>query len=307
VPEPILYLNRHLTPQGSISLFDAGFTLGATATETLRTFRGEIFRMPEHLARLRHSLEIAGLKPRESLDDIAGIASRVVDHNRALIDADDDLSVSIFVTPGQTSLSPEDRVAIPTVGVVAYPLEFRLWAHRYEAGVSLVITSIRQVPANCWPPELKCRSRMHYFLADREAQKIEPMSRALLLDQAGFITEASTANVLAYYEKEGLVAPPTADVLPGISLQVVSELAGRLGIAFAHRKMLPDDLARADEAFLTSTPNCILPVTRFNKKPIGGGEPGAIFQKLLAAWNKMVGFDVAEQSRRFSRRKQSSR
>ena len=305
MPEPIVYLNQQLTPasQAAISLFDAGFTLGATATETLRTFRGEIFRLPEHLQRLKRSLQIARLPMKESLDDIAEIAGRVVDHNRALIDADDDLSLSIFVTPGQTSLSPEDWVAIPTVGVVAYPLEFRFWAHRYEEGVSLVVTSIRQVPANCWPPELKCRSRMHYFLADREAHRIEALSRALLLDQEGFITEASTANVLAYYEKEGLIAPPTADVLPGISLQVVSELAGRLGIAFAHRKMSPDDLAGADEAYLTSTPNCILPVTRFNKKPIGSGKPGAIFQKLLAAWNEMVGFDIAEQARRFVRRR----
>lgn len=300
-----MYLNRQLTPasQGAISLFDAGFTLGATATETLRTFRGEIFRLPEHLQRLRHSLEIARLPVKESLEDIAEIAGRVVDHNRRLIDPGDDLSVSIFVTPGQTSLSPEDWLAIPTVGVLAYPLEFRLWAHRYEEGVSLVVTSIRQIPATCWPPELKCRSRMHYFLADREAHRIEPVSRAVLLDQEGFVTEASTANVLAYFEKEGLVSPPIADVLPGISLQVVSELAGRLGIKFTHRKMLPEDLARADEAFLTSTPNCILPVMRFNKKPIGDGKSGAIFQKLLAAWNEMVGFDVAEQARRFARRR----
>ncbi len=198
-------------------------------------------------------------------------------------------------------------VAIPTVGVVAYPLEFRLWAHRYEAGVSLVITSIRQVPANCWPPELKCRSRMHYFLADREAHQIEPMSRALLLDQAGFITEASTANVLAYYEKEGLVAPPTADVLPGISLQVVSELAGRLGIAFAHRKMLPDDLARADEAFLTSTPNCILPVTRFNKKPIGGGKPGVDFSEATGGLERDGRLRRCRSIAAILRRKQSSR
>ena len=288
--------------QAAISLFDAGFTLGATATETLRTFRGEIFRLPEHLQRLKHSLEIARLPMKESLDDIAEIAGRVVDHNRKLIDPDNDLSLSIFVTPGQTGLSPEDWVAIANVGVNANPLDFRLWAHRYEEGVSLVTTSVRQVPANCWPPELKCRSRMHYFLADREAHRIEPMSRAVLLDQEGFITEATTANVVAYFEKEGLVSPPMADVLPGISLQVVTELAGRFGIKVRHRKMLPDEFARADEAFLTSTPNCMLPVTRFNKKPIGDGKPGFVFGQLLAAWNEMVGFDIAEQARRFVRR-----
>ena len=255
--------------------------------------------MSEHLQRLKHSLEISRLPVKESLHDIAEIAGRVVEHNRALIDPEDDLALSIFVTPG---LLTEEWVAIPNVGVNAYPLDFRQWAHRYQEGISIVTTSIRQVPANCWPPELKCRSRMHYFLADREAHRIEPMSRAVLLDQEGFITETTTANVVAYFEKEGLVSPPMADVLPGISLQVVTELAGRFGIEVSHRKMLPDEFARADEAFLTSTPNCMLPVTRFNKKPIGDGKPGFVFGQLLTAWNEMVGFDIAEQARRFVRR-----
>ena len=61
-----------------------------------------------------------------------------------------------------------------------------------------------------------------------------------------------------------LLSPPIADVFPGISLQVIKELAGRLGIPFTHRKIDPDELAQANEVFLTSTPNCILPVTRFN-------------------------------------------
>jgi branched-subunit amino acid aminotransferase/4-amino-4-deoxychorismate lyase len=304
VAEPIAYLGRQIVPasQAAISVFDTGFMLGATLTDFLRTFRGEIFRLPEHLARLRHSLETVGLRPTESLEEIAEIAMRVAEHNFGLLDPDDDLGLGIFVTPGPASSAAEDWVSIPTVGVHATGLQFSLWADRYAEGVSLVITSVRQVPPTCWPSEMKCRSRMHYYLADREAHRIEPLSRALLLDQEGFVTEATTANLLAYFEKEGLVSPPIADVLPGISLQVVSELAGRLGIPFSHRKMKPDELARADEAFLTSTPNCILPVTEFNRKPVGRGTPGTVFQQLLSAWNEMVGFDIVEQARRFTER-----
>ena len=96
-------------------------------------------------------------------------------------------------------------------------------------------TAVRQVPGDCWPSELKCRSRMHYYLADREAAAIEPGPRALLLDHEGFVAEASTANALAYRAGEGLLSPPLGKVLRGISMGVVVELTERLGIPFRQR------------------------------------------------------------------------
>ncbi len=301
MPEPIAYLNRQLIPaaQAAVSVFDAGFIFGATVTEVLRTFRGEIFRLPEHLERLRHSLAIVRLEPSESLTDIAEIAGRVVAHNYGLIDPANDLALTIFITPGPSASAIEESAAVPLVGVHTRPLQFEAWADRYERGQALVTTSIRQVPSACWSPELKCRSRMHYFLADREARRIDPAARAVLLDSDGHVTEATTANVLLF-DAMRLLSPPIADVLPGISLQVIKELASRLDIPFTHRKIHPDELAQATEAFLTSTPNCILPVTRFNGQPIGDGKPGEIFRFLLSAWNEMVGFDVAQQARRFA-------
>jgi len=306
VTEPLAYLNGQLLPasQAAIPVYDAGFVLGATITEQLRTFRGEIFRLPEHLARLHASLKIAGIEPRESLSDFADIAHRLVQHNKALVHSDDDLGLCIFITPGlYTAMAEGIESDAPTVGLHTYQLPFQLWADKYNLGVALRTTSVQQVPPACWPAALKCRSRMHYFLADQEAAKLEPGSRALLLDQRGFVSETSTANVVAYFDHEGLISPPISQVLPGISLQVIKELAGRLSIAFINRDISADEFARSPEAFITSTPNCILPVTRFNGKPIGDGKIGAIFQKLLAAWNEMVGFDIADQARRFARRR----
>jgi branched-chain amino acid aminotransferase len=306
VAEPLAYLNGQLLPaaQAAIPVFDAGFVLGATITEQLRTFGGELFRLPEHLARLHASLETAGIQPRESLHDFADIASRLVAQNKSLIDADDDLGLCIFVTPGfYTAMAEGVRDDGPTVGLHTYRLPFHLWADKYAAGVALRTTPIQQVPSECWPASLKCRSRMHYFLADQEAAKAEPGSRALLLDEHGLVSEASTANVVAYYQDEGLVSPPTSHALPGISLEVVKELGGRFSIPFVARDLTPNEFGRSDEAFLTSTPNCLLPVITFNGKPIGGGKPGTIFQKLLAAWNEMIGLDIAAQAGRFSRRR----
>src|SRR4029079_9062840 len=93
--------------QAVIPVYDAGFVLGATVTEQLRTFRGELFRLPEHLERLRASLELSGIEPQESLSDIADIAARIVAHNFPLVHPDDDLGLCLFITPGPESPVPE--------------------------------------------------------------------------------------------------------------------------------------------------------------------------------------------------------
>jgi branched-subunit amino acid aminotransferase/4-amino-4-deoxychorismate lyase len=108
--------------------------------------------------------------------------------------------------------------------------------------------------------------------------------------------------VLLYDEVEGLVSPPQDTILPGISLAVVRELANQLAIPFNQRLLTPHDLAVADEALLVSTPYCLLSVTRFNGRPIGGGEPGPIFRGLLDAWSSTMDLDIAAQALRFARR-----
>jgi branched-subunit amino acid aminotransferase/4-amino-4-deoxychorismate lyase len=85
------------------------------------------------------------------------------------------------------------------------------------------------------------------------------------------------------------------------------ELAGRLGISSAQRNLTTDDVAAAEEVFLTSTPLCLLPVVRFNGRPIGAGRPGKIFGELLSAWSEMVGVDVARQAERFARNEEGCR
>ena len=124
----------------------------------------------------------------------------------------------------------------------------------------------------------------------------------MLLDAQGFVTEASTANLLIYRAGEGLISPPAAKILRGISLSAAVELARRLGIPTHQRDLTADDVASADEVLLTSTSMCVLPVTRFNGLPIASGRPGAIFLRLLAAWSEMVGIDIVAQAERFADR-----
>jgi branched-subunit amino acid aminotransferase/4-amino-4-deoxychorismate lyase len=143
---------------------------------------------------------------------------------------------------------------------------------------------------------------MHYFLADRQARRSEPGARALLLDQQGRVTEASTANIVIYRRDEGLISPPREMILPGVSMGFVEELAETLGVPFHYHELFPDDVAGAEEAMLTSTSPCIIPAVSLNGKPIGQGKPGRVFHQLLDAWGKRVGVDILEQATRFARR-----
>ena len=280
-----------------IAVDDVGFLLGATVTERLRTFRHQVFRLDAHLARMRHSLEIVGL-------DVVGVLSQFgrgipefVDRNRSHIESDDDWSIVAFATPG---ISGAGR---PTVCIHGYPLPFHQWAEKYERGVSVLVSDVRQVPPACWPPDLKCRSRMHYYLADARAAAAQPGARAILLDEEGYVAEATTANVIAFRQNEGLLSPPSEHILSGVSLGVVEELAAKLDIPISRRNLLPRELHAADELMLASTSVCLLPIVECDRIAIGDGRPGAIYRRLLVAWSELVGVEVAEQARRIAARR----
>ena len=279
-----------------IAADDVGFLLGATVTERLRTFGGRLFRQEEHMARLHRSLEIVGLDADGITREIAAAATKFVERNSGKIAGDDDWSVSAFATPG-TSAGGR-----PTVCVHGHPLHFDLWADQYDSGVPVVVSSIRQIPPNSLPPELKCRSRMHYYLADREAAASRPGARAILLDENGLVAEATSANVLAYRNGEGLVSPPHGHILFGVSIGVVEELAAKLTVPFITRPLAVEELRRSAEAMLTSTSICLVPIVECDGQAIAGGKPGPVYRRLLDAWSETVGVDVAGQARRFATR-----
>jgi branched-chain amino acid aminotransferase len=302
-PQPLAYFNGRWLPlsQVGVSVFDTGFVQGVTVAEQLRTFGGKVFRLDRHLARLARSLEIIGVAIEPPLGEIAQIAEELAAQNAKLLDPADDQQVTIFVTPGigptYQSLAAQTG---PTVCIHTQPLAFAQWAKKYELGDALVVTDIRQVPEACWPPELKCRSRMHYYLADKQAREREPGARALLLDERGLVLEASTANVLIYEAQRGLLSPPKEHILPGITVAVLEDLARQVGIPFLHDELTVERVAKADEILLCSTSPCVWSVTRLNGRLIADGKPGPISRQLRGAWSEMVGFDIENQARRFA-------
>ena len=297
------WIDGSFVPRDTLALpvGDAGFVLGATVTEQLRTFRGELFLPDDHARRLAESLVAVGVEPPVPAGDIIRAAAHVAAHNHRLVGGGDDLGVVAFVTPGDLPAQHAGRADAARAVVHSFPLAFPLWSAGYDAGVALRSVSVRQVPEECWPIRAKTRSRLHYFLADREAAAAEPGARAILAHGDGRISETSTANV-AIVRDGTILTPPPNDALAGISLGFARRLAAGLGIGWREASLTAADLAAADEILLTSTPSCILPATRFDSRAIGTGRPGPVFRSILDAWSGAVGLDIRSQAVATSRR-----
>ena len=279
-----------------IPVGDAGFVFGTTVTEQLRTFAGRLFLPAEHAARFSRSLAIVGIEPAWSVERLFEHAAEVAARCHAAGPAERDLGVVLLATPGDAPAQHGGNAGTPRVIIHAFPLAFASWARAYDQGVALRSVPTTQVPSACWPVELKCRSRMHYHLADREARAAEPGARALLLHTDGHVSETSTANI-AIVDDDTIRTPPPGEALAGVSLRHLRSLAIAAGLRWLETPLHLADVAAAGEILLTSTPNCLLPVTRLDGRTIGGGTPGPRFRRLLAAWSDDVGVDIAAQAR----------
>jgi branched-subunit amino acid aminotransferase/4-amino-4-deoxychorismate lyase len=300
MPEPVVFLNGKLlaASQAKLNIYDLGIVLGATVTEMTRTFRKQPFRLEDHVDRLMRSLKYTRLETGMTRDDFLAATRQLIDHNAPLIPDDEELGVVHFVTPGETPVyagsAARGARTTPTVCIHSFPLPFEFWAAKMESGAHVVTPSIRHVPPQCYDPKMKYRSRMHYYLADKEAQLVDPNAISLLLDLDGNVTETSGANFLIV-ERGTIVSPSLRNILPGVSRATVIELAAKLGIPFVERDFQVYNVINADEAFLSSTPFCLMPVTKVNGVGIGDGRPGPVYRRLLAAWSERVGLDIARQ------------
>jgi branched-chain amino acid aminotransferase len=295
--EPLVFLNFQKIPasQAHLDIFDAGFVLGATVTEQIRTFRLKPFRLDDHIERFFSALHYARMEFILSRTEMGGIAQELIEHNGRLLAPGDELGLVFFQTPGayKAYASTAGRTK-PTVCAHTFVLPFELWARKMQTGAHLITPSIRHVSPQCVDSKIKHRSRMHYYLAEKEAQLVDPDALALLLDLDGNIAETNAANFLMI-QHGTIVSPTTRNTLAGISRATVIDLANQLGIPLIERDIQVFEALNADEAFLSSTPFCLMPATRLNGLAIGDGKPGPIYRRLVDAWSELVGVDVMQQ------------
>lgn len=301
IGEPIAYVRGQFVPlrQASVPLYDAGYVQGATLSEQLRTFGGEIFLFEEHVARLRRGAAELGFADGIDWASLRGIADELVAHNYELLTPGGDLGLAMLCSPGSYAAFSGGDDYGPTVMMHTYPLRFEKWRANYTDGVDLVITPHRHVPGSCWPRSIKSRSRLHYLLADQAAQQVNPQARALLTDESGHVTETAVANIVLCHMRDGQVQITSPrrdiDILAGVSLGFLERLARNLGWSWEERAVLPVELFSADELWLTSTPSCVLPVRSVDGKAIGRGDAWPMYRKLLKSWSVEVGLEIDRQ------------
>jgi branched-chain amino acid aminotransferase len=298
--EPLVYLNDQFLPasQARINIYDLGIVLGATLTEMTRTFAHTPFRLNDHIARLYRSCRYAGIDLPLSPDQMHTKTNELVEANSQLIGPDEDLGVVHFVTPGENAIYAGSAAGsahlTPTVCIHSFPLPFAVWRYLFTEGAHVVTPSIRHVPPQCLDPKTKNRSRLHWWLADRQTHAVDPKAISLLLDLDGNITECSGSNFVIVVDRT-IYTPTSRNILEGISLVTVRGLAAKLGWGWVEKDLQVYDVVNADEAWLTTTPYCVAPCTKINGIPIGNGTPGPAFQTMIRAWSELVGVDILKQ------------
>ena len=185
----------------------------------------------------------------------------------------------------------------PNVIIADFPLRWtvRGMGKLFDVGINAVITSQRAIPSQYQDPKIKNRSRLFYLKANMEASLFKGENNwAIMLDDDGYITEGTGDNFFIV-KNDKIITPKGKNILRGISREFIFELSEKLKLKIFEDNIEPYDVFVSDEAFMTGTPFCMLPVVTLNNIKIGNGKPGKIFNKLLKKWSKSVNVDIREQ------------
>ncbi len=300
-----VFLSGQMVPEAEakISIFDSGFKLGDTVTESTRTFGHRPFKLEGHIERLYRSLKVTRIDPGYSVEELTRLSLEVLEANLPLIESDDDYWIVHNISRGiaVSGADPTRQRSAATVVIHCWPLDLRDWAKFYEHGCHAVTAMSRAVPPQALDARIKNCSRLPYTMAEIEVKLVDPNAQGVILDINGNVAENKGGNLFAVVGGE-LRTPIARNALAGISRETVMELARTLDIVVRETDLMPYDLYTADELFFTSTPYCIMPATSFNGLSVGDGQVGPLTRRLLQAWNSLVNMDIAGQANEQLRR-----
>ena len=268
------YLNGQFLPlaEARISPLDRGFLFADGGYEVIPVYSRHPFRIDEHLRRFQNTLDGIRLPNPYSIEQWRKIILRLI------ADAPfDDQTVYVQVTRGADTKrdQPFPAGVAPTVFLFTAPLSEPTIAQR-ENGVAVITTEdIRW--ARC---DLKSVALLANVLARQQAVDAGCAETVMLRD--GFLTEGSATNVFCV--KDGVIITPAKDhrILPGITYDVVLELAAQHGAPHEIRPVSEAELRSADELWLTSSTKEVLAITTLDGQPVGSGKPGPVTRQMHA-------------------------
>lgn len=303
----VIWMNGELVPEAEakISVYDSALMFGDMVFEMTRSFGKRQFKLREHLERMYAGIKILRIPLEMTIDEMERHCYETIEANDSLFGDDDEHRLMIDVSRGILGIYQgiEGLRKGPNVIIADFPLRWTVagMGHLFDTGINAVITSQRAIPGTLLDPKIKNRSRIHYLMANIEASNISGDDNwALLLDPDGFIAEGTGDNFFII-KNNTIISPEARNILRGVSrAYVMEELALQLGMAVVEKNIEPYDVYTADEAFMTGTPFCMLPVTQLNGLSIGNGQVGKNFKSLLMCWSQNVGIDIEEQIKRWN-------
>ena len=248
--------------------------------DTARTFGGRPFKVRQHLERLFNGLAYSKIETGLSISDLETISVGLVETNYSLLE---DETQEMTVTQTVTISRPDSADDLPGVDIAIYctPLDVSTFARSYVEGVRIYTPATYSQPPADQPG------------GDGKSGTVQALP--LMSNARGYITECRGANFM--FVSDGRIKlPDRSNVLPGVSMQTALEIADSLGIGVDEGLYNQRELYDADEAFVSSTRYCLLPVATINGYPLGGSIPGEVTNKILLRWKELVGVDFVQRT-----------
>jgi len=267
----ICYLNGEFLPleNARISVLDRGFIFGDGVYEVIPVYSRHPFRLPEHLARFERSHQAIRIDNPLSNAEWTRLVQDLVARNGG-----EDQSVYLQVTRGVAKRDhafPKD--VKPTVFGMSTPLSTPTKA-TVDAGIHAIATIDYR-----W---LKCDVKSTSLLGNCLLRQVAADAGAIevVMFRDGFLTEGSSSNVFVVKNGTILATPKNNLVLPGITYDVVIELAQANGLALEVRAISEAEVRAADEIWVTSSTKEVLAVTTLDERAVGSGKPGPVFNRM---------------------------
>ena len=304
----LVNFNGKLIPENEakISIYDSALMFGDMVFEMTRSFNKKQFKLEEHVDRLLAGIKVLRIPLKEDKKMILNRCHETIEANEEFFNDDDEHRLMIDVSRGLLGIY-EDVEGLqkgPNLIIADFPLKWTVssMGHLFDEGINAAVPSQRAIPAYLMDPKIKNRSRLFYLNANIEVSEIKTKnSWALLLDPDGFVTEGTGDNFFIVKDKK-VISPEPRNLLRGISREyVMTDLCNQLGYEVIEKNIDLYDVYTADEAFMTGTPFCMLPVTSLNGLDISDGKRGEIFDSLLSKWSSNVGVDIEKQIKSWSK------
>ena len=268
--------------QAKISVFDHGLLYGDGVFEGIREYNGIVFKLKEHIDRLYRSAHAITLKIPLTKEEMIQAVVETLRKNKLK-----DSYIRLVVTRGVGDLGLDPRKCPkPSVIIITDTILLHESGAK-EKGITTMFSWVRRNPVDTTTHEIKSLNYLNSVLAKIEANA-NGVDEALCLETNGYIAEGVGENVFIVKNSELLTPPASTGALAGITAEVVTRLATKLGIKLTVTNLTPFMMFTADEAFFTGTAMEMVPIREVNKRQIGTGKPGPVTKKLMAKFQKII-------------------